>query len=149
MKTTQVNTNFIEWLSAEEMHNNSKEWLLELEFLNDEYLFFEDLIKWNTLQLIDFQAYSKSKEIVENFSKSKNTNDTLIKLIKKHENSLEILVDGIDQPNKETAYKKEHKTLLISVKNHLKEHRTLKLSLFDILKKIKKSEKQKRMIDIE
>ncbi|SDS57786.1 hypothetical protein SAMN05216503_3503 [Polaribacter sp. KT25b] len=149
MKTTPINTNYIEWLSAEEMHNNSKEWLLELEFLNDEYLFFEDLIKWNTLQLIDFQAYSKSKEIVENFSKSKNTNDTLIKLIKKHENELEILVDGIDQPKEETAYKKEHKALLISFKNHLKEHRALKSSLFDILKKIKKSEKQNRIIDVE
>lgn len=149
MKTTPVNTNYIEWLSAEEIHNNSKEWLLELEFLNDEYLFFEDLIKWNTLQLIDFQSYSKSKEIVENFSTSRNTNNTLISLIKKHENNLEILVDGIDELNKETAYKKEHKTLLISVKNHLKEHRILKLRLFDILKKIKKSEKQKRIIDIE
>ena len=143
MKTIQVNTNFIEWLSAEEMHNDSKEWLLELEFLNDEYLFFEDLIKWNTLELIDFQAFSKSKEIVETFSSAKNTNDRLIELVKKHENSLDVLVDDVDEPKKEEAYKKEHKILLVLFKNHLREHRALKSNLFNILKKIKKTEKQK------
>jgi GTP-binding protein EngB required for normal cell division len=148
MKTKQINTNFVKWLSAEEMHNDSKDWLLELKFLNDEYLFFEDLIKWNTLQLIDFQSYSKSKEIIENFSASKNTNDELIKLIQKHENNLQVVVDDVDDL-KEEAYKKEHKTLLILLKNHVLEHRALKLHLFDILKKIKKTEKQKRLIALE
>ena len=139
MKITPVNTSFIEWLSAEELHNDSKEWILELEFLNDEYLFFEDLVKWNTLQLIDFQSYSKSKEIVEVLSDSKKTNDKLIELVRKHENNLLALVDSADESK---AYKKEHKTLIVLFKNHLKEQRELKLSLFYILKKIKKNEKK-------
>ncbi|PQJ68831.1 MULTISPECIES: hypothetical protein [Polaribacter] len=149
MKIAQVNTSFIKWLSAEEMHNDSKEWLIDLEFLNDEYLFFEDLIKWNTLQLIDFQAYSKSKEFIEILSNSKKTNDKLIELVKKHKNGLEVLVDVKDEPKKEEAYKTEHKTVLVLFKNHLKEHRALKLNLFEILKKIKKTEKGKRIIDVE
>ncbi|WP_166383886.1 MULTISPECIES: hypothetical protein [unclassified Polaribacter] len=148
MKIKHVNTNYIEWLSAEEMHNDSKEWRLELEFLNDEYLFFEDLIKWNTLQLIDFQPYAKSKETIEKLSNSIKINNQLIQLVRKHENSLQVLIDGINV-SKEEAYKKEHKTLLILFKNHLKEHREFKLNLFDTLKKIKKVEKQKRIIDVE
>ncbi|WP_158839912.1 hypothetical protein [Polaribacter sp. L3A8] len=149
MKITPVNTRFIKWLSAEEMHNDSKEWLIDLEFLNDEYLFFEDLIKWNTLQLIDFQSYSKSKEFIEILSNSKKTNDKLIELVKKHKKGLEVLVDVKDEPKKEEAYKTEHKTVLVLFKNHLKEHRALKLNLFEILKKIKKTEKGKRIIDVE
>ncbi|MDN3618295.1 MULTISPECIES: hypothetical protein [Polaribacter] len=147
MKIKHVNTSYIKWLSAEEMHNDSKEWRLELEFLNDEYLFFEDLIKWNTLQLIDFQSYDKSKEIIEKLSNSIKTNDALIQLVQKHENNLEVIEPEGDK-QKET-YKNEHKTLLILFKNHLKEHRELKLNLFDVLKKIKKEEKQKRIIDVE
>ena len=147
MKITPVNTSFIEWLSAEEMHNDSKEWILELEFLNDEYLFFEDLIKWNTLQLIDFQSYSKSKEIVEVLSNSKITNNTLIELIRKHENNLVILVDGINNTKEDKFYRKEHKTLIVLFKNHLKEHKAIKLNLFEILKNIKKNEK--KLIDAE
>jgi hypothetical protein len=149
MKIKQVNTNFIEWLSAEEMHNDSKEWLLELEFLNDEYLFFDDLVKWNTLQLIDFQSYSKSKEIIDVLSSTKSTNDKLIELVKKHENNLQVLVDGIEKPNEEKVFKEKHKTLIVLIKNHLTEHRELKQTLFNVLKKIKKTEKQKRIIDVE
>ena len=70
-------------------------------------------------------------------------------MVRNHENNLEVLVNEIDHPEKEEAYKEEHKTLLISFKNHLKEHRELKADLFYILKKIKKNEKQKRLIDIE
>ncbi|MGJ8744286.1 hypothetical protein [Polaribacter sp.] len=149
MKTTYVNTNFVNGLSVEDLHNDSKEWLLELEFLNDEYLFFEDLIKWNTLQLIDFQSYAKSKDIIEILSSTKKTNDQLIKLVKKHEKDLEVLVDEIKKPTVELAYKKEHKTLVVMFKNHLKEHRLLKIHLYDIFKKIKKIEKQKRILAIE
>ena len=94
-----VNTSFINYLSAADMHNNSKEWLLDLEFLNDEYLFFEDLITWNTLQLIDFQEYSKSKKIVEAFSSAKDNNDKIMELVKKHENNLDIIVDENVQPS--------------------------------------------------
>ena len=149
MKTIQGNPKFIKWLTVADMHNDSKEWLLELAFLKDEYLFFVDLVNWNTLQLIDAQAYYKSKRIIDTLSRSKKTNEKLYKLVRNHENNLEVLVNEIDHPEKEEAYKEEHKTLLISFKNHLKEHRELKADLFDILKKIKKNEKQKRLIDIE
>lgn len=36
MKTTHIRTKFIEWLSAEDMHSNSKEWLSELELRGTE-----------------------------------------------------------------------------------------------------------------
>ena len=109
MKTAPVNTNFINWLTAEDLHNDSKEWLLELEFLNDEYLFFIDLIKWHTLQLIDFQDFSISKKVIETLSNSKKENDNLTKKVRAHENELEVLIDGINEPKQEEAYKKEHK----------------------------------------
>ena len=149
MKATQTHTNFVEWLSAEDMHNDSKEWVLELEFLNDEYLFFEDLMRSYTLQLIDLQDYSKNKKIIEAIGNSRKENDNLKELIREHENKLEILIDGVDQPNEEEAYKNGHKSLLISFKNHLKEHKELKYSLFGIIKEIKKKEKQKRLINVE
>ncbi|ARV07122.1 hypothetical protein BTO04_10675 [Polaribacter sp. SA4-10] len=149
MKTTQTHTNFTEWLSVEDIHNDSKEWLLELAFLKDEYLFFEDLMKSYTLQLIDLQDYSKNKKIIDTISNYKKENDNLIKLVQEHENKLEILVDGINKPKEEEAYKKGHKGLKVLVKNFLKENKVLKLKLFNIIKKIKKTEKQKRLIDLE
>ena len=149
MKTTQTNTKFTEWLSVKDIHNDSKEWVLELEFLKDEYLFFEDLMKSYTLQLIELQDYSKNKKIIDTISNYRKENDNLVKLIQEHQNKLEILVDDINEPKEEEAYKKGHKSLKSLVKKFLKENKELKLQLFNIIKKIKKIEKQKRLIDLE
>jgi len=149
MTVTKINNHFIKWLTIQDLHTDSQEWILELDFLNDEYFFFIDCIKWYTLQLIDFQDYSVSKKIVETLSNSKKTNTELYKLVREHQNDLEVLVDESNELKEEIVYKEEHKALLFLLKNHSKEHKELKLNLFDILKKIKKIEKQKHIIDLE
>ncbi len=149
METIQTNTDLVELFSAENMHNESKEWILELEFIKDECLFFEDLMKYYTLQLIELQNFSKNKKIIESIGNSRKNNENLIKLIREHENKLELLMDGIYKPKEERVYKKAHKNITLLVKKFLKENKELKLNLFNIIKKIKKAEKQKRLIDRE
>jgi hypothetical protein len=46
------------------MHNNSKEWLSELNFIKDEHLFLEGLIKSFTLQLVDKNHFSENKKLL-------------------------------------------------------------------------------------
>ncbi len=41
METQHTSSKYVEWLSAEQMHLASKEWLSELLFIKDEHLFFE------------------------------------------------------------------------------------------------------------
>ena len=147
MKTIQTHARYVEWLSAEEMHRGSKEWLSELEFVKDEHLFFEDLVKTFILQLIQPEKFANNKEIIDALNKSKKRNNLLIEAIKLHESALHIMVDGIDQLNEEEAYKKEHRGLIIKISEFLKHYRTLKMQLFDAVKKIKKEEKQKLLID--
>ena len=144
---TQIQVKFIEWLSAEDMNKASKEWLSELEFIKDEHLFFEDLIRSYTLQLIVGEKFSENKKIINTIDKSKEENNTLIRLVKEHENKLEIMVDGIDQLKQEEAYKNEHRTLIIEVSEFLKEYQNLKTALFKVIKNIMKSEKQKRLLE--
>jgi len=147
MKTIQTHARYVEWLSAEEMHKGSKEWLSELEFVKDEHLFFEDLVKTFILQLIQPEKFANNKEIIDALNKSKKRNNLLIEAIRLHESALHIMVDGIDQLNEEEAYKKEHRGLIIKISEFLKHYRTLKMQLFDAVKKIKKEEKQKLLID--
>jgi len=147
MKTIHSNTNYVEWLSADHMHEASKEWLSELMFIKDEHLFFEDLIKTNTLKLIDPENFSHSKEIIDAINKSEKENNLLIEAIKVHENKLEIMTDNIDEPELEKAYKKEHRELIIKISEFEKNYKTLKREFFEIIKNIKKQEKQKLLID--
>ncbi|WP_040756710.1 hypothetical protein [Winogradskyella psychrotolerans] len=149
MKTTQTNLRHAEWLSAEEMHIVSKEWLSELNFIKDEHLFFEDLVTHFTSQLIASDKFSDSKEIVDAINRSEKHNNKLIEAVKMHENELEIMVDGIDQKEAEKAYTKEHQDLVIGIKDFLKEYKSLKTQLFDIIKNIKKEDKRSHLLDRE
>ena len=147
MKTTYTTAKYVEWLSAEIMHKNSIEWLSDLEFMKDEQMFFDDLIKTYTLQLIDSKHFKESKSIIDTLSKLQKKTDALIKYVKNHKNDLKIMVDGIDQPKEEADYKNEHRRLIVEINDFVKEYRVLKATLFSLIKNIKKEEKQKRLID--
>ncbi len=108
MITTKTQVKYLEWLSADEMYEESKKWLSELSFIKDEHLFFEDIIKTYTLQLINDKEFSETKEMVDVLNKSQKRNNLLIESVKTHKNDIKILLDGIDQPKEEENFKKEH-----------------------------------------
>ena len=115
MKTHDI----IEFLSAEEMHKASLGWLRELEFIKDEHLFFEDMITSFSLQLIQNKGFEQNVEIIDVINASQKRNNSLIKIIKKHDKNLRLLVDGIDQIKEETVYKQEHRNLIEVINEHL------------------------------
>ncbi len=147
METIQTQANYVEWLSADQMHEASKEWLSELRFIKDEHHFFEDLIKSYTLQLISPEKFSHNKEIIDAINRSQKKNNFFIEAVNVHENELKIMVDGVNELEKEQAYKKDHRGLIIKISEFKKNYRSLKMQLFDILKTIKKEEKQRRLLD--
>lgn len=147
MNATKQKANYVEWLSAEEMHKDSLDWLSELEFIKDAHSFFEDLVKSYTLQLIDTKKFDESKELVDTVNRSQKRNNLLVEAIKVHKNELKIMVDGIDQPKEEESYKKEHRNLIILMNEYLKDYQSLKTQLFEIVQGIIKKEKQRHLLD--
>lgn len=147
MKTTTITTNYIEWLSAEEMHKQSLAWLSELNFIKDEHLFFEDLIKTFTIELLELQDFSNDKEIVDAINRSEKRTIQFIEAVIAHEKGLQIMVDEIDQPKDEKAYKEEHKKLAIEVNQFLQGYRILKSQVFTIITAVKKEQKYRTLLD--
>ena len=146
MKTKQINPTYQVWMNWETMHSQSIEWLSELRFMKDEEMFFDDLVKSYTLQLIDSKHFKKSKEIVEKLAELEKETADLIAIIVKHEIDLKIMVDGIDQLEKEEAYKRAHGGLVIIVNELLEKYRGVKKQLFKLIKGIMKEGKQKRLL---
>lgn len=147
MKTTQTAVNYIEWLSAEEMHKQSLAWLSELNFIKDEHLFFEDLIKTFTIELLELQDFSNDKEIVDAINRSEKRTIQFIEAVIAHEKGLQIMVDEIDQPKDEKAYKEAHKKLAIEINQFLQEYRMLKSQVFTIITAVKKEKKYRTLLD--
>ena len=147
MKAIQINPKYIEWISADEMHEASKKWLSELQFIADEHLFFQDLVKTYRLQLLNTDEFSDTVEIIDVLNRSQKRNNELIKIVRDHENGLEIMVDGINQPKEESTYKSDHKQLVETMSEFYKEYTDLKTQLFQVIKSGIKKEKQEHLLD--
>lgn len=147
MITTKTQAKFTEWLSAEEMHQASKKWYSELSFIKDEQLFFDDLIKLYTLQLLNENDFSNNRDIVGILNQSQKRTDELLEIVKTHSNELEIMVDGIDQPEEERNYKKEHRELVFIMSDFFINYKNLKTKLFDVFKHVLKESKKHKRID--
>lgn len=143
MKTKKTQLKYVEWLSAEDMHLTSKQWLSELSFLKDEQLFFEDLIRKYIFELITPDQFKKTTKIVESLSDSRKRTEELIKLVEAHERGLEVMVDGVDEMIEEEVYKNEHRRLIVMFSEFLKDYKDLKQTIFTTVKKIAKSEKKR------
>ena len=146
MKTKEINVKYQPWLSAEIMHRDSLGWLSELNFMKDEQLFFDDLVKSYTLQLIDSAHFSESKNIIARLGDSQKKTASLLRIVKKHEKGLKIMVDGKDQLEEEDAYKNEHVELITKVTKFTEDYKSLKSQLFGLVKGIIKEGKQKRLL---
>ena len=138
---------YIEWISPDDMHVETVQWLSELKFVHDEQLFLNNLVKHYTSQLADTKYYEESKEVVGLILDAENELKILMKKIQVHENQLEIMVDDIDQPKMEQAYKETHKELMTTMSVYLENYKNLKKRLFELISTVMRSEKQKRLLN--
>ena len=129
------------------MHLETVEWMSELKFVKDEQLFLNNLVKHYTIQLADEKNYQRSKDIVGAILDAENEVKTLMKKIQVHENQLEIMVDDIDQPKMEQAYKETHKELKVEMQQYLEGYRELKKRLFALISEVIRVDKQKRLLN--
>ncbi|MGB5818986.1 MAG: hypothetical protein WBG90_05835 [Saonia sp.] len=147
MNAVKKTYSYVEWLSADEMHDASLRWFSELNFMRDEQLFLNSLIKSYTLQLTDTKFFEESKTIVDELLKREQELVALMKQVQAHENQLEIMVDEVDQFKMEKAYIETHKDLVIQVNRYAEAYRKLKKRLFALVSKVLKIEKQKRLLN--
>jgi hypothetical protein len=120
MEPNKTKGKYQEWLSPEIIHKATLNWLSELNFIKDENLFFDDLIKSYTLQLIEAKHFNEGKVITDELKEIKKETNRILEVVTMHEKALQILVDGIDQIKEEEAYRKEHLRLIIDVSNFQK-----------------------------
>ncbi|RSK40416.1 hypothetical protein [Mangrovimonas spongiae] len=146
MNATHTHVKYVEWLSPEEIHKNTNEWLSELKFVQEEQQFFKNLIKDYTLQLTASKYFNESKDLVTKLDTMCDETTNLITLVHTHSNKLEIIVDKVDQLKEEERYKDEHRQLIIKVHDFLRKNKELKSRLFELVKRVIKEQNQKRLL---
>ncbi len=138
---------YIEWLSPDEMHEASLGWLSELLFCEDEQKFLNNLVQSYTLSLTDKKVFGESKKLVTELANCEERLVEIVKQVKAHERLLKIMLDDIDQIKMEKAYIETHNDLTFDINHYLEAYRDIKQRLFQLLSKVMKSQKQKRLLN--
>lgn len=144
MKTQNINK-MVEWYSAERMHEMSKNWLSDLNFINDEQLFLEELIVNYTKQITEENLLDRAQKATTALLRTKRGNQLLINDILSHEKDLKLMVDGKDELEKEKQYKLEHKKISTTVSSFFYDYKAVKFEIFSLVTTLMKSDKQDQL----
>lgn len=146
MKNEKKFSKYIEWKNPEEMHFSCLEWISYLDFIRDENKFFEDLLKEFTLPVLEAHLFTRAKELVNKLSLVEQQEKELTKKLISHRKNLEIMVDGVDEPQFEEQYKREHRELKNEVSQYTESYRRLKKEIFEMVSISLKKQKQKNLL---
>ncbi|MFD2518902.1 hypothetical protein [Salinimicrobium flavum] len=146
MKAKTPTFRYIEWKTPDEMHFSSQQWNSELNFVQDEQRFFEDMLREYTIPIIESHLFTRIKELIEELSDSREELNNLQQQVKSHSNRLERLIDNVDEPKEGRIYRGEHKDIMKAVNNYLKTYKKLKKDMFSAVTQALKQQKQKRLL---
>lgn len=146
MDTSNQNFRYVEWKSSDEMHFSCLQWISELNFIKDEQVFFQDMLKEYTVPILESHLLEEAKSLIFKLTDSEKQVENLLKEATKHRNGLQILLDGVDQPDQEKEYREEHRRLLKEVNNFSIQYQALKKDIFETVTKALKQQKQKKLL---
>ena len=143
---TQNKNQVVEWFSAERMHEMSKNWLSDLNFIKVEQIFLEDLITNYTQKIIDANAIDRAQNVSTALQRTKRGSQKIVNALLRHEKDLELMVDGKDELDKEDKYKTEHREFTKTVSSFYYDYKAVKFEIFELIKELMKSDKQEHLL---
>ena len=130
--------------SKEELHDNSKNWLSEINFVNDELRFLDHLLGSNYIDFLEFGLNNKIEKLIKSIKEEKKTGTTLKKLIENHEKILSGLIDT-DSVSSNANYMDIHKKLEFEMILYNKKYKKLKRQIFEVVEKVMVKKAQKKL----
>lgn len=131
--------------SVQELHTESKLWISEINFINDEIRFLEHLLSSKYIDCIAAGLYNKIEELVHKLTEQKKVGKTLKIVINEQETILNDLIK-INNVLSNKNYLENHKKLEFEMNYHVKKYRRLKKQIFEIVENVMKQKSQKKLI---
>ncbi|RXP63593.1 hypothetical protein EC396_01960 [Lutibacter sp. HS1-25] len=131
--------------SVQELHNDSIEWISEINFINDEIRFLEHLLSAKYIDCLAAGLYKKIDEFVDKLKEQKTIGKTLKVIIREQEAILLNLINN-DSVSSNKNYLENNKKLEFEMDNYIKKYRRLKKQIFKIVENIMKQKDQKKLV---
>lgn len=130
--------------SVEELHNDSRIWITEIDFIHDEMRFLENLLSSSYIDFLEQGYQDKINNIATKISNEKSAGKTLKNLMLKHRKVLSDLINsGSVLSNKN--YLETHKKFEREINIFLRKYKALKKDVFEIVENIIRIKHQKQL----
>ncbi len=131
--------------NKEEIHHDSKEWISEIEFINDEMRFLENLLSINYIDCIKSGFSDRIKELTTLIIEEKSKGITLYKIIVDHEKTLSELIVN-ESVDSNLHFMEIHQKLEREITSFFKNYKELKKEVYVIVEKIMEKKMQKKLM---
>ncbi len=129
--------------SIEELHHDSRNWLSEIEFINYEMKFLNNLLSSYYIDLLESGYDKHIKELVNKIVIEKKSGNALSKLILEHEKILSDLIQTNSVISNKN-YLETHKKFEIEIIIFIGRYKELKTEIFRLIERIMKKKGQKK-----
>jgi len=131
--------------SIEEIHNDSKLWLSEIDFIKDEIRFLNHLLSSNYIDFLGAGMRKKIDSLTIKIGDEKRIGNSLYKQIKSHKNILSNLIKT-KSVSSNTNYLETHKNFEREIFIYTKKLKKLKRTIFKIVENIMRKKEQKILL---
>lgn len=128
-----------------ELHDQTIQWINEIQFMADEQIFLEHLLSSHFLELSSSKLYETTKKLIRKLKEVETTGNDLMDMIQMHNNNLGKLIENFNEDGQLTI-DREHIAIKKDLEDYILKFRYVKKKIFGIIKQILKDHKQKLLI---
>lgn len=125
--------------NKDEIHYDSKEWISEINFINDEMRFLEQLLKSHYTDLVNREGAARIKTLEDDIREERTKGETLYKIIIDHDNILAELIEN-ESVNSNLHFLETHFKLEREMFGFLRTYKELKAEIYGILEDVIKKQ---------
>jgi hypothetical protein len=128
-----------------ELHDQSVEWINEIQFMADEQIFLEHLLSSHFLELSSSKLYETTKKLIRKLKEVETIGNALMDKIQLYNSHLGNIIENFNE-EKELTIDREHIAIKKDIDDYLLKFRYVKKKIFGIIKEILKDHKKKLLI---
>ena len=143
MKTKKHNTNTSS-KSIEKLHETTKTWISEIDFIDYEIRFLKHLLGAKYIDCLDVGLYDRIQEFTKELFNKKSDCISLKELVVAHENKISDLIYEEENITNKAALE-THTQLALQVNKFISSYKYLKLQIFEIVENTLEKKGQKKL----
>ena len=129
-----------------ELHDQSVQWINEIQFMTDEQVFLEHLLSSHFLELSSSKLYETTKRLIKKLKEVESLGNDLKGKIQLHNKHVGTIIENFNKEY-QVNVDRERQSIKKDLDSYLLKFRYIKKKIFGIIKSIMKEHKQKRLIN--